>query len=132
MREIKFRLWDASKKQMQEFINHFIYLDGKVASFDENGKISGTVDHENLVPIQYTGLKDKNGKEIYEGDIISAFHGTQKSAVTWNEEYGLYEVVLQVSGLSEPMEELLGNHLDVIEVIDNIYENPELLESKSL
>ncbi|MEF7566396.1 YopX family protein [Bacillus infantis] len=118
MREIKFRAWLTNKNMMYQFDDdslgdHFNRLAYGYREFEL---------------MQYTGLKDKKGQEIYEGDILSAFHGTQITAVTWNEKYGLYEIVLQVSGLSEPMEELLGNHLDVVEVIGNIYENPELLE----
>lgn len=127
MRGIKFRYWDMVRK---EFIT-----DGDVYYAAEDYILAGDIDNPPVVDVtgrvqmsQYTGLKDKNGQEIYEGDILSAFHGTQITAVAWNEEFGLYGIVLQVSGLSEPMEELLGNHLDVVEVIGNIYENPELLE----
>lgn len=136
MREIKFRLWDKKYHVFDECgaPDMFISINGEIYEKEERTYAMQSyteyekADHYELS--QYTGLKDKNGKEIYEGDVVSAFHGTQLSAVTWNKEFGLYEVVLQVSGLSASTEELLGNHLDVIEVIGNIYENPELITAE--
>jgi uncharacterized phage protein (TIGR01671 family) len=119
-REIKFRAWDNELDCMNQNIQRETVLGEWLE------------ERERFTVMQFTGLKDKNGKEIYDGDIVSAFHGTQLSAVTWNEDYGLYEVVLQVSGLSEPMEELLGNHLDVIEVIGNIHEDGDLLSDSKI
>lgn len=77
---------------------------------------------------QYTGLKDKNGKEIYEGDVVGAFCDTQRFEIKYCEERGGYfldSVVL--CGGAEPAPECLGNLLDTVEVIGNIHENPELV-----
>lgn len=117
MREIKFNFYNTRTGEYTRWN-------------DSNAGLSFSAfyTHEHLRFLQYTGLKDKKGNEIYEGDILSAFYGTQLAEVKWNNEYGLYEVTLQVSGGSEASEELLGNHLNAVEVIGNIYENPELLE----
>lgn len=71
--------------------------------------------------MQYTGLKDKNGKEIYEGDIIA--FPTYKTVIEWSDKHAAYK----------PWCEYMEGHDNIeegepIEVIGNIYENPELLK----
>jgi hypothetical protein len=70
MREIKFRAWDEDRKIMFQPIvsDLFIHLNGQLNSFDSGGELNGTEYTKQLPLMQYTGLKDKNSKEIYEGD----------------------------------------------------------------
>lgn len=134
MREIKFRAWDEDIKvfvPLQEWIEEL--KNSKVRLLDKE-IITNFINLPNLLIalnntkiMQYTGLKDKNGKEIYEGDIVSLFYETQISEVRFNSKYGCWEVKVQLSIHSQGWD-LLGNHLGESEVIGNIYENPELLE----
>ena len=73
---------------------------------------------------QYTGLTDKNGKKIFEGDILST--PKWKGVVTWGDGYGGYCVQ---HGINRPAIDIVMNEFDV-EVIGNIYDNPELMEGK--
>src|SRR5690554_736873 len=83
--------------------------------------------YEEVELMEFTGLKDKNGKEIYEGDIVR-FHyktGVYKiGIVVWNDLFGSWDIDCSdfVSYKS------LKQYKSVSEVIGNIYENPELLE----
>ena len=62
MREIKFRAWDNKQNKMRND-GFSIYYDGSIQFAD-------SIESKDFILMQYTGLKDKNGKEIYEGDIL--------------------------------------------------------------
>lgn len=127
VRQIKFRVWDSERKQMYNLSeNRFSF-----GLFEGHRAISWedvfAEQHEELIPLQYTGLKDKNGREIYEGDIvIRSYRESQTTAVRkivfHNDGFKIQEIG-KYAGLS-----LLYPALDDIEIIGNIYENPELLE----
>lgn len=121
MREIKFRLWDKDAKKMiyhDDFVAHLINI-------KLNGLIIwGSLDMTNdLIKLQYAGLKDKNGIEIYEGDIVQIdfgkgqyVSGIIKSKVIFEE--GKFTVESCLFKLE---------YLDQIEIIGNVYQNPEQL-----
>lgn len=106
MKEIKFRAWDKEKKGMFNWY------------FTEKGLFpSDFFNNSDYEVMQFTGLHDKNGKEIYEGDIIetrvSGKSGSAIKAVIWNTKY---------CGFNIKDDEELER-----EIIGNIYETPELL-----
>ena len=78
---------------------------------------------------QCTGLKDKNGKLIWENDIVNCLTEECRGCIGWNEsDAGFYFKVLLEDGRFE--EEYIYDYQDGIEVIGSIFDNPELLESE--
>lgn len=125
MREIKFRAWDILKKEMC-WVDEWNPVNMIVRALRPNAKphrISGDSNHSVLM--QYTGLKDKNGKEIYEEDVVkyqvanSDIHSLGKvyfneSNATFKVDYYTFDKVYKTN----------------LEIIGNVFENPELLESE--
>ena len=123
MREIKFRAWDIQTESMRDVL----VIDWVNELIDLSSGIIERRPHE-VILMQYTGLKDKNGVEICEGDIVeTVYNGEVFAGVV---VYDLSEVDFKVTDGKEKygrnFQYLAGN--DENEVIGNRYENPELLE----
>ena len=138
MREIKFRIWDTENKEMlkvQELDFEPTFFGGRIAIRPD--QYSDYFDTEDMILMQYTGLKDKNGKEIYEGDIVQHLYEfsdvTDRYLIDYDED-DLSYVFQNISNknrfiaLEDLYDEDYGDY--AIEVIGNIYENPELLERR--
>ena len=125
MREIKFRAWDRVEQKIifGIGIGHGNYV------LDFNGKIynmeNGRAEDFKFILMQYIGLKDKNGKEIYEGDIVKDVSHSMldyKNVITTIE---FFEGTFREGYFGNPI-----SWCKHCEVIGNIYETPELLEAK--
>ena len=130
MREIKFRVWDAKEKQMLE-VNHLFNLDNKqpieVWTNYYEGGYRFNPDKSELM--QYTGLDDVHGVEIYEGDVMRAVPVRRQypTAFSLKEHVGTLVIGSQrltISGKTYDKE------LYDYEVIGNKFQNPELLEER--
>lgn len=113
MREIKFRVWDTESKIMFD-------CDGMQEWWEDVDMFRGN----HYVPMQYTGLKDSEGTEIYEGDILeSATFGSEEiGKVIYCEDDAMFELEVGRVVLNFGNESSKG-----WTVIGNIYENPEWL-----
>ena len=122
MRETKFRAYHKERKEMFEIAS--IDFEEKKAALS-NGIIKLlNVDSKQFELLQYTGLKDKNDKEIYEGDILFESFGEKYCKVIF--ENGSFRAEFEGD-----FEEYSFDLIDVVaqgyEVVGNIYENPELI-----
>lgn len=121
MREIKFRAWDKKNKQWE--YPDYITMDGEPMWFDREDGTIEDYSFTDIVLMQYTGLKDKNEKEIYEGDILQ--NGKEKFTIE-NELGNNCGECFDVWGWDMPADE---NAISLWwEVIGNIYENPNLVK----
>lgn len=120
MREIKFRVWDYHSNK---YIND--YITGTSLSLNDLFKNGSRVNGKNsLVFEQYAGLKDCNGVEIYEGDILRDNRFGYVAKVFYDERNACFETM----DINENVE--IFEVWVICEVIGNIHENQELLENK--
>ena len=118
-REYKFRVWDVQKKLFVNHINDYLKLgSNKLITIPEHS--------EEYIIQQYTGLKDKNGKDIYEGDILNC-----KGYDDWFDTTGFYFNFEVKFSIEKAGESDLTGYLYIPEdreLIGNVLENPELLK----
>ena len=72
---------------------------------------------------QYTGIRDRNEKQIFEGDIVDIFKNEERGVIQWDEDTARF--VISMSGVVADFDNYWGKDL---EVIGNIYDNPDLCE----
>jgi uncharacterized phage protein (TIGR01671 family) len=146
MREIKFRAWvkDWSERISEDEPNkingmyvvrglwqsntfkQYVDLNGYKYGDVELWGFKSSVQTDKVYLMQYTGLKDKNGKEIYEGDVVD--NGNGPVEVFYNENYQAFWVRFQSEKTEEQFYSSLSDYDDEFEIIGNIYENLELIE----
>lgn len=145
MREIKFRAWNIVEEKM-------IYQTGALASLGRFMRVVFDYTTTKSHLMQYTGLKDKNGKEIYEGDLVAEIESMEELSSWGNPlvvEFGQFTSGEDSWGLTNSTQGFLlrysdGSHTGIVAdkkesygfaasgllVIGNIYEHPELLNKK--
>ncbi len=122
-RDIKFRAWWQADKP--EYHRGIQTNPPKMLYDSWNGEcLLFAHEKQPVVVMQYTGHKDSHGKEMYEGDVVKD-KGNNKGNCFWNDDSSGFDIDFQIGELQS-----VADCANDVEVIGNIYENPELLEVK--
>ena len=131
----KFRAWDVLAEKMIDEILMISFVRKEIIGKFSDGSTSVPLkfederNGEDVILMQSTGLRDKNGKEIFEGDILD--YKGRKALVRWHGSYAsfIYRFVDELQNRNTEWKPLYLAYMKC-EIIGNIYENPELLEDK--
>lgn len=130
----KFRAWHHELGRMMPIETMYFFANEleelQLNDSVMNDSIPASPDEIDLM--QSTGLKDKNGKEIFEGDIlgVETDDGTLNVNVFWDEDHALFMFESKKYNEKEALAELLEYNSYPFEIVGNIHESPELLEEK--
>lgn len=129
----RYRAWDKEFKEMVQ-VDALVFGEQIIKATYKNGNVVKE-DLKNYVLMQSTGLKDKNGKEIFEGDIIAieveGLEAPVNAKVFCNNDIGVLMFHVFEDDEDNPMVELIEDNLVSFAVIGNIWEHPELAEVSS-
>lgn len=136
-REIKYRAWDLVSSTMRhvsviefdaagEICNIALAAPGLDTKHGYHARFEERENGDDLILMQYTGLHDKNGVEIFEGDVLKCKNSSQ-GVLIWNTKRAGYllDTTQTKDGWTHPID---GFDIGTAEVTGNIYENPELLK----
>lgn len=129
----RFRAWDKEFKEMVQ-VDALVFDEQIIKATYKNGNVVKE-DFKNYVLMQSTGLKDKYGKEIFEGDIIAInvedIETPINARIFQNSKIGILMFHVFEDNEDVPMVELLEDDSVAFAIIGNIYENPEMAEVSS-
>ena len=125
----RYRAWNKATKEMHE-VDDIVSIDIEKKQIYVKTLFFNQLNHyvfDAVVLMQSTGFRDKNGKEIFEGDIIDSEDGILSGVVEFRPDLGMFVSTL----IKYNNFERLCNVADSVHIIGNIYTNPELLEVSS-
>ena len=127
----RFRAWDKEFKEMVQ-VDALVFEEQLIKATYKNGNVVKE-DLKNYVLMQSTGLTDKNGKEIFEGDILSIETDKEnvKLEVSWDSKHALFVFESKKYNVKEALGELFEDNPYPFKIIGNIWEHPELAEVSS-
>lgn len=120
----KFRAYDSGSLSRMYQPDEVMVSDGNIWIIDEDSVSGEWIVNNDLNLMQSTGFKDKNGKEIFEGDVLGTKDGLLNGFIEYREDLGMFvNSLIRYNNF-----ERLCNVASDREIIGNVYENPELLE----
>lgn len=127
----RYRAWDKEFKEMVQ-VDALVFEEQIIKATYKNGNVVKE-DLKNYVLMQSTGLTDKNGKEIFEGDILSVETDKEnvKLEVSWDSKHALFVFESKKYNEKEALGELFEDNPYPFKIIGNVWEDPELAEVSS-
>nr|DAU49582.1 MAG TPA: YopX protein [Caudoviricetes sp.] len=133
---VRYRAWDVLAEKMIDEILMISFVRKEIIGKFSDGSTSVPLkfederNGEDVILMQSTGLKDKNGKEIFDGDVLACKTDDEviNLNIFWDEEHALFMSESKKYNEQELLAELVEDNIYPFEIIGNIYENPELLE----
>lgn len=119
---VKFRAWDGGSLSRMYSPEEVMVGNGDIWIIDEDSVAGEWLVNNDLVLMQSSGMTDKNGKEIFDGDVLGSKDGMLNGVVKYNSKLGMWTNDLLLYNNFEK----LWSIADSREIIGNIYENPEL------
>nr|DAS06824.1 MAG TPA: YopX protein [Caudoviricetes sp.] len=129
----KFRAYDGGSLSRMYQPDEVMVGGGNIWIIDEDSVAGDWIVNNDLHLMQSTGLKDKNGKEIFDGDVLEIEDEGEvlgDAKLTWDNEQAVFMIeAISVDDIA-PFHEIISDETYSYRVVGNVYENPELLEDK--